>query len=359
MNPRRLTLMAAAGALGCALGLVLGAHTMMVSYLSVVVTLAEITMGALGVLLVTYLVRRQWTTDLHEPLRAAALMLPIVGVVFLPALAGEALIYPWAAEGIHSGAFQAGWLSPAFFALRTVAYFVVLTVVAIWATAAYRSDARMTRSASVSLILYALVASLAGVDWLESIEPHFHSSIFGLLFLTGTFLCGLAFSIAAVLWARRWRAPLSAYGSVLLACLLLWVYMHAMQYWIVWSGNLPDEMKWYLERLDSGWGVSLWALYILQFVLPFMALLSERVRARRNPLLAIAALTMALRFLETIVLLVPSAAVQPWLLLLDLPAAILLVGSLVALAWVFALPERLNRVLLAVPLPEILSSRRG
>jgi hypothetical protein len=124
-----------------------------------------------------------------------------------------------------------------------------------------------------------------------------------------------------------------------LATLLMWIYNHAMQYIIIWSGDIPDEVVWYLKRLDGGWSFALWALYIFQFIVPFFALLSERVRERREPLLFLAATTLALRFLEAIVLIVPATRIRPWALLLDLPAAILLTVSLWWLAWrVPALP---------------------
>ena len=66
--------------------------------------------------------------------------------------------------------------------------------------------------------------------------------------------------------------------ACLLSVLLLWAYLHAMQYIIIWTGNIPDEVVWYLERLRGGWGVALWALFICQFIVPFFVLLSERLR---------------------------------------------------------------------------------
>ena len=87
--------------------------------------------------------------------------------------------------------------------------------------------------------------------------------------------------------------------------LLLWAYMHAMQYIIIWAGNIPDEVSWYVVRSKSGWGLALWVLFLGQFILPFFALLSARVRTSTRALIALSAITMLLRYLEFAVLILP------------------------------------------------------
>ena len=147
----------------------------------------------------------------------------------------------------------------------------------------------MTRAAAVGLIVYALTVSLAGVDWLESLEPDFHSSIYGLLFLSFSMLNGLAFAIAGGLLSRRRIGSRKAYSALLLSMILVWAYLHAMQYLVIWSGNIPDEVTWYLKRSSHGWQVVLAALALGQFIFPFFALLIERIRGDRNWLLGLCA----------------------------------------------------------------------
>ena len=124
----------------------------------------------------------------------------------------------------------------------------------------------------------------------------------------------------------------AAYSGTFLSVLMLWAYLHAMQYIIIWAGNIPDEVFWYLERLDGGWGVALWALFVLQFVVPFFALLSEKARSSTQALLWLAGATLALRYLEAAIFILPPLHVG-WTLWLDLPAAIVATGSIWLLAW--------------------------
>src|SRR5689334_15848313 len=296
---RCLILLALFGLAAAVVAVWVDARALLLSYLVSVVAMSGAAVGSIGVLFFTYLVRGNWTEGLHVPLTAAALTTPVVGLLFLPVLLGTTWIYPWAySHAAEPGTFKAIYLTSVFFAVRTVLYFAVWTGLAVWARQAWADPQRMVVSASVGLIVYALTVSLAGVDWLESLAPEFHSSIYGLLFLTFQLLA--VFALVIALWPRE--APTFRYGAILLSILLLWAYNYAMQYIIIWSGNIPDEAVWYLHRESGIWGIALWGLVFLQFIVPFFALLLNRVRNARGPLLAIAVLTLGLRWLEAAVL---------------------------------------------------------
>jgi len=276
---RKLVLAAAAGVCAGFVGLWLDPKAMLAIYLAVWFAVTAVPVGALGVLLMTYLVRGGWTSDLHEPLSSAALSMPVLALLFIPVAAGVTWIYPWATDTSGLPAFKAVYLTPWFFVLRSILYLTIWTVLAAWAASAYGDERVMTRAASAGLIVWALTVSWAGIDWLESVEPDFHSSVYGLLAISFTLLTGFAFGLVALLTLKgSHRLSNASYGAVLLATLLLWAYLHAMQYIIIWTGNIPDEVIWYLRRLDGGWRYPLWGLFIGQFVLPFFALLSSQVR---------------------------------------------------------------------------------
>jgi hypothetical protein len=315
-------------------------RAILASYLSAWFAVSAIPIGALGVLFTAYLVRGGWTQDLHEPLSRAALMTPVAGLLFVPVLIGMSAIYPWAGGNIELPPFKSVYLTPVFFVLRSICYFVIWTALALWARRAYGSSGRMERAAAIGLIVWALTVSFAGVDWLESIEPKFHSSIYGVLVLSFTLAAGFGFGLIAVLVpGRPRRMANAAYAGVLLSVLLLWAYLHAMQYIIIWAGNIPDEVVWYVARSESAWGIALWVLFLGQFIVPFFALLSARVRASTRALIAIAVLTLALRYLESAVLILPPLHVPMSTAALFLPATIAATAAALLLAWRTAVPS--------------------
>jgi hypothetical protein len=331
----RSAAVAAAGFVLCAISGWLDLHALLLAWLTAAVTIASIGVGSLAVLMIAYLVRGQWTEELHRPLTAAALTLPGILLLFVPVLLGLHELYPWAHEAAKPGSMKAVYLTPGFFALRTIAYFVIWTGLALVVRAAWGIPKRMVATASGGLIVYALTASFAGIDWLESLTPEFHSSLYGLMLLTFQLIAGYAFAVMIALSRRG--ATAGSYGAIMIACLLMWAYNYAMQYIIIWSGNLPKEVTWYTARESGVWGFVLWAVVVCQFFVPFFALLSSRIRNRRQPLVAIAAATVMLRFVEAGLLAMPEAGGSSTVMLLAAPGAVLLAGALWWIGFTIAL----------------------
>jgi hypothetical protein len=334
VSPRWLPICAAAAFIACALGLLIAPRAVLASYLAVWFSVSAIPIGAIAVLFTAYLVRGGWTHDMAQPLSRAALLTPVAGLLLVPVLIGMGAVYPWAGESAALPSFKAVYLTPLFFVTRSVIYFAIWTALAVWARRAYGDLPRMQRAGSLGLIVWTLTVSVAGIDWLESIEPTFHSSIYGLLTLSFTLLSGFAFALLAVLLPARPRQMANtAYAGVLISLLLLWGYLHAMQYIIIWAGNIPDEVRWYAVRSEGGWGLALWVLFLGQFILPFFALLSARVRGSTRALIALSALTLLLRDLESAVLVLPPLDLPPGWVAMFFVAATVATAAAAALAW--------------------------
>jgi hypothetical protein len=342
MKPSRAVMAGSLGLAGLLLaaGLAIDARATLAAYLVAWIALGAIPIGALGVLMTSYLVRRQWTEALHPVLLATTLTLPAVAICLLPLLLGMKQVYPAAAHLASLSPFKSVYLAPWFFATRSLIYFAIWSALALWLHAAWRDLTAMTRSASAGLIIYALTVSLAGVDWLESLEPDFHSSIYGLLYLGFALLNGYAFTLACSLLTGRNIGQRAGYGALLLSMILLWGYLHAMQYIVIWSGNIPDEAVWYIKRSEHGWQYVLLVLGIGQFVFPFFALLSRRVRADRRWLFALSGLTLVMRVAEASVLILPAKEhVAPLAIVLTLLSAVVFLSALFWYAFNYALDQ--------------------
>jgi hypothetical protein len=312
----------AAGCTGAAIGLLLAPRIALTAWLAAFLGLSAVPIGCLSLLMMVALVPGSWRTLLAGPLSAGASLLPLAALLFLPVLLGFRFIYPWAAPEATLPAYKALWLSPVFWTLRAIVYFAVLIALQRGLAAA-REEVRPAIAAA-GLILYALIGSLLGVDWAESIEPQFHSSIYGLIFLSGQWLAGVGFALLLALPGRRDKLPFAASGPLITA-LLFWGYIQAMQYIVIWSGDIPLEAHWYLERDAGGWSIVTWAIVFGQGVLPFLALLSPRVRESAAAMVAVAAVTLAMRLVEAAWLVLPPAHIPA------LPTALLLVAAWAAM----------------------------
>jgi hypothetical protein len=312
-----------AGLVGVVVGLAIAPPIALTAWTAAAIGWAEAPLGCLALLMMVQLVGGSWRPFFREAFAAGAALLPLTALTFVPVLIGAAWVYPWGDPHVAASlpAFKGVWLSPAFWSMRTILYFAVFIGLQ---QALVRAPERMRDGiAAGGLIVWALLGSFAGVDWLESIEPSFHSSEYGLIFLAGTWIGGIALALAIVL-PGRYKAPFSAAG-VFVTALLFWGYVHAMQYIVIWSGDIPAEAHWYLRRTETGWVFVTWALVALQFVAPFLALLSPAVRASPGAMLAIAVVTLAMRLAEAAWMLLPPTRLPV------LPTALMLVASWAAI----------------------------
>jgi hypothetical protein len=147
-----------------------------------------------------------------------------------------------------------------------------------------------------------------------SLEPQWYSTIYGMLWIVSQALSSLAFSIAVLAllasappMSDRVRAEsLHDLGNLLLAFVMLWAYLSFSQLLIIWSGNLPQEIQWYLSRLRHGWQWVAAALITFHFFVPFFLLLSRFRKRRARSVAIIAGLVLLMRAVDTYWLITPA-----------------------------------------------------
>ena len=298
---RRYFIVGAVAAVLCLLGAAAARQQFFISYLFAFLFWFSLAIGALGLRLLHQLTGGAWG-DLIEPqLKAAARSLPFVALLFIPILVGLKVLYPWAQPALVAVdpvlQHKHIYLNIPFFCFRTVFYF------GAWSLMAYKST---RRTCAPSLILYVLTLSFAAIDWMMSIEPHWYSTIYGVLLLVASLQSALAFVTVGLRILQNPHGHTDAHflkpyldlGNMLLALVMFWAYVSFSQYLIIWSANLPEEIPWYLSRQKGGWFVLAMVLVVGQFVLPFLVLLGRRNKQKLERLAWVAAFVAVLGVLN-------------------------------------------------------------
>ena len=156
------------------------------------------------------------------------------------------------------------------------------------------------------MIRACFVTGFAFIDWIMSLEPHWFSTVYGAMFLIGQVLESFAFTIALVILLSR-RGPLQEFvtkqhlhdlGNMMFAFMVLWAYLSFSQFLITWSGNLPNEIPWYLRRMRGGWGWVALALVVFHFATPFVLLLMRGIKRNAQRLLWVCGLLIVFRVVD-------------------------------------------------------------
>jgi len=303
------------------------------SYLVAFVFWTSVALGCLGFLMIQYLGGASWGLLIRRQLEAGAHALWLMFILFLPiAIVGLHSLYVWMdPSAITDEAkltlikHKSTWLNQTGFLIRGVIYFAVwiglATYLRRWSKQQdeNRDMGALQRAQNLSapgFVLYALAVTFAGVDWVMSLDVEWYSTIFGLLMLIGQGVVALAFLVTIGVYLSG-REPMDRVyqpkhfhdlGKLMLAVVMVWAYFSFSQLLIIWSGNLPEEIPWYLERFKSGtqWRWIGIALILLNFALPFMLLLSRPLKHNRRRLMAVAWLLIAMRFFDLLWLIAPE-----------------------------------------------------
>ena len=327
---QRALMVGLVGLAGAAIGFVIDRDQFFQSWLIGFIFCLGLALGSLGLLMLQHLSGGQWGLVGRRVFEAASSTLPLLALFFIPVLVGMPTLFKWTNEELVKGdsILQAKepYLNVQFFIARAIVYFLFWIVCAWllnkWSTAQDRGEEAVTPAGMVrfrtlsgpGLLILVLTITFATTDWVMSLDPHWFSTIFGLMFTAGFGLSAFALTIAVLASV----GPEGAFagilnkrhfhdlGKLLLAFTMLWAYLNFSQFLIIWSGNLPEEIPWYIERMRGGWGVIAILLIVGHFFLPFLLLLSADIKKQPRLLAWVAIFILAMRLVDTIFLIGPT-----------------------------------------------------
>jgi hypothetical protein len=209
------------------------------------------------------------------------------------------------------------------FVLRAIIYFAIWNLLSFFLSKWSREQnqppardhsGRFKALSGPGLILYGVTITFAVVDWVMSIDPSWISTIYGLLFLIGEVLTALCFAIVVERILYNYK-PMSEllqkeyvhdHGKFMLAFIMVWAYFSFSQWLIIWAGNLPEEITWYLRRLNGGWGWVGLFLVLFHFAVPFVFLLSRSLKRDVTRLVWVAVWMMLMRYVDLFWIIEPN-----------------------------------------------------
>lgn len=295
-----------------------------------------ISIGGLGILMLQYLTGGAWGIVIRRIVEAASRTLPLVFLMFIPLAIGVYFhsFMEFTHMGTsdiekdihlmeHRGVFMAPW----FWIVRSIIYFALwggmIYLLTKWSDAQDRTTdlagserllEKASRFSGPTMVIYALVVTFAVVDWVMMLDPHWFSTIWGLLFVVGWALSCFAFAIILLSYLSD-KKPMDGIltkrhfhdlGKLMLALVMVWAYFNFSQFLIIWSGNLPEETTWFLTRMKGGWGYIGVALIVFHFAFPFLVLLQQDFKRRSRQLAALGIFILVMRLVDMFYQIAPT-----------------------------------------------------
>jgi hypothetical protein len=328
---------AVAGGAGLALtavGYLFDARRTMLSYLVAFLYFLGLTLGMLALNMAQYAARARWHIVIRRAIEAVHAPLPALAVLFIPILLAAKKLYVWidppaslGKEVLHNIEHKRGYLNLPGFVWRSILYFAVFVLLS---ELLYRQSIRQDddgsprwtasnrRWGSVGLPLVTLAGTFASFDWLMSLNPTWFSTMFGVYFLSGSFVAALSLLVLVVTFTREpgsfgalaGKAHFHNLGKLLLAFVAFWGYIAFSQYMLMFHANLPEEVPWFLVRTRGAWRPFAILLAFGHFIVPFFALLSRDLKLRPKSLSVVAAWLLFVHLIDLVWLVFPSAQMR-------------------------------------------------
>jgi hypothetical protein len=296
------------------------------SYLLAYMCCLAIPLGCLALVMMHHLTGGGWGFIIRRILEAGTRTIWLMAILYLPMLVGLSRIYGWArpdAASIPVYQQKHFYLNVPFFMVRSVIYF------ALWLGLAWflnkwsaqqdepgnpSAEKKLEGISGPGLVLWGIAVTFSAVDLVMSLEPTWFSSIYGMMIMIVYALSAMAFVIFI---ARKLtdREPLvrlataqrfNDLGNFLLTFVMLWAYLSFSQFLIIWSGNMPEEISWYMTRARGSWGALALVLIIFHFAIPFVLLLSRDIKRGPRALSGVAAALVVLTIVDIFWLTVPA-----------------------------------------------------
>src|SRR5216684_48292 len=291
-----------------------------------------VALGSMAILMIRHLTGGGWGTVIRRILGAAMRTLPLLAILFIPVIIGIRRLYIWAQPLAdiedknlreHLKQITQTYLTWNGFVIRAVFYFAVWNLLSFllskWSKQTDRPGApdhtgRFKAVSGPGLILYGFTISFAAIDWVMSLDPSWISTIFGLVILIGQVLSAMCFAVVVERILFNYK-PMSEmlrpdfvhdHGKWMLAFTMVWAYFNFSQWLIIWAGNLPAEITFYLKRLNGGWGYVGLILVLFHFAIPFVILLSRPFKRDIRKLVWLAVWLMLMRYVDLFWIIEPN-----------------------------------------------------
>ena len=291
-----------------------------------------VSLGSMAILMIRHLTGGGWGMVIRRILGAAMRKLPLLALLFIPIILGMHKLYIWAQPldqiadkhlREHLEDITKTYLTTNGFVIRAIFYFAIWNLLSYllshWSRQTDRAGApdnteRFKTVAGPGLILYGFTISFAAIDWVMSLDPSWISTIFGLVILIGEVLSAMCFAVVVERILFNYK-PMSEmlspdfvhdHGKWMLTFVMVWAYFNYSQWLIIWAGNLPSEITYYMRRLNGGWGYVGLFIVIFHFAIPFGTLLSRPFKRNIRKLVWLAVWLMLMRYLDLFWIIEPN-----------------------------------------------------
>ncbi len=302
-------------------------HSHLFAYLTAFMFWLSLSMGALFFVMIFSLTRSGWFVAVRRLAENVMMAIPVFALLFVPIVLNMGHIYHWMDPGLADhdplAAWKAPYLNQGRFLAFAAGYFVIWIGLAFAfyrgsvsqdSSGDHRPSVRLRALAAPGIALAALSSTFAAFDWNMSIDFHWFSTMYGVIWFAGSFMAIHALLAVFAILLNRQNALGGAVtvehyhglGKMLFGVNCFWAYVSFSQFMLIWYANIPEETLWFEHRITGSWFEVSMLLLFGHFVVPFFFLMSHHIKRNTTTLMVGAIWLLAMHYVDMYWMIMPN-----------------------------------------------------
>lgn len=287
----------------------------------------SLALGGLFIAAIQFMTNAMWSAPIRRIAESFSAYLPVVLLGFILICIGNHDLYSWTHSEIVKGdvilEHKAGYLNMTFFVIRNVIaialwyYFggkIVKHSVAQDIDGSFEHTVKNRKFSPIFVMIFAITYSMASIDLLMSLDPHWFSTMFGVYTFSGLFTSALALTaIVSIILVRKGvlkdivnENHLHDLGKFMFAFTIFWAYIAFSQFMLIWYANMPEETMYFTHRFEGNWMYLSVFLFFAKFLVPFFALLPREAKRNQGRLMKVGIWMLFAQWLDIVWLVQPE-----------------------------------------------------
>lgn len=293
--------------------------------------LISLTIGATFFFCLQYITQSGWSAMFRRVPEAIWSYIPYAGIIMILLFFGVEQLYHWAHHdaAAHDAliAHKAPYLNVPFFFIRIVVVFAAWFLLTRYLRKLSLEEDRLGGIqylekiefwSKVLIFVLAITFSMGSFDWIMSLEVHWFSTIFAFKSFASAFYHGTALValIVILLHERGYYKELNEshlldFSRYMFGLSIIWGYLYFAQFMLIWFSNIPEETVYYVKRWDNGWLPFFIFNLAVNWLIPFVVLLPQKLDKNIKVVKYIAILLIIGMWVEQYELIMPEITRTP------------------------------------------------